>query len=191
VAIEGKRLGMNKNSERFYVITGGPGSGKTSLIEALRSRGYVCPAEAGRGVIQDQLTIEGRGLPWLDPLFFAELMLSWDMRSYREVEEASGPVFFDRGVADVMGYLRLVGIPVPEHIRNAAATFRYNSSVFVAPPWREIFHQDNERKQDFKEAVRTYEALVAMYRDLNYELHEIPRCSIEERVKFLLDRIKA
>ena len=40
---------------------------------------------------------------------FAELMLSWEMRSYRMAEETTGPVFFDRGVTDLIGYLNLVG----------------------------------------------------------------------------------
>ncbi|MGX9177335.1 AAA family ATPase [Mesorhizobium sp. BHbdii] len=47
-------------------------------------------------------------------------MLSWELRSYRAAVEKNGPVFFDRGVPDTLGYLRLTGLPVPDHIRNAA-----------------------------------------------------------------------
>jgi len=176
-------------NDRFHIVTGGPGSGKTSLIDALRHRGYHCSVEAGRGIIQDQVKVDGQALPWRDPLLFAELMLCWEMRSYKSAEENAGPVFFDRGVPDVLGYLRLVGTLAPEHIHNAAREFRYSSKVFVAPPWRDIFQQDRERKQDFDEAVRTYDALVATYADLNYKLVEIPRCPTEERVSFVLDQI--
>ena len=182
---------MNADSNRFFVITGGPGSGKTSLIRALKERGLSCTAEAGRGIIQDQLQIEGRALPWNDPLLFAELMLSWDMRSYHEAEGIAGLVIFDRGVPDVLGYLRLVGISVPEHVHNAVRTFRYSPVVFVAPPWREIFHPDNERKQDFDEAVRTHNALIATYTDLNYRLVEIPRLPVPDRATFVMNQIKS
>ena len=41
----------------FYVLTGGPGSGKTTLIEALRSAGFTTTTEAGRAIIRDQLEI--------------------------------------------------------------------------------------------------------------------------------------
>ena len=62
--------------ERFHVITGGPGSGKTSLIDALARAGHAHTVEAGRAIIQDQRAIDGPALPWRDPLAFAELMLS-------------------------------------------------------------------------------------------------------------------
>jgi predicted ATPase len=180
---------QNNNGQSFYVVTGGPGSGKTSLVDALCRRGYPRSVEAGRGVIQDQMAVGGRALPWEDHLLFAELMLCWEMRSYHIAEELSGPVFFDRGGPDVLGYLRLAGASAPLHIHKAAQLFRYNRVVFLAPPRPEIFCQDRERKQDFEEAVRTHDAMVVTYTALNYELVELPRASVEEEVDFVLDCI--
>ena len=128
-------------------------------------------------------------MPWSDPALFAAMMLCWEMRSYHIAQHQTGPVFFDRGVPDVLGYLRLLRLPVPEHMQKAAHTFRYNRRVFIAPPWQEIFRQDRERKQDFDEAARTYDALVLTYTELDYGLVEIPRAPIDERVRFLLDNI--
>jgi predicted ATPase len=179
------------SSERFHVITGGPGSGKTSLIEALARAGYARTVEAGRAIIQDQIAIDGHALPWRDPLAFAELMLAWELRSYGMAESMTGPVFFDRGVTDLVGYLTLVGRPVPAHVSRAAERFRYNRRVFVAPPWPEIYGQDAERKQTPEEAVRTYEALVAAYSSCDYELVSLPLVPVEERVRFVLDDIGA
>jgi predicted ATPase len=179
---------MNQG-ERFFVLTGGPGAGKSAVIDALWQAGYERFVEAGRGIIQDQVAIEGRALPWLDPQFFAELMLSWDMRSYHIAERKTGPVFFDRGIVDVIGYLRLLGLPVPRHMEKAAEIFRYNRRVFIAPPWEEIFAQDKERKQDFAEAVRTYEAMLAVFRHYGYELIEIPRMTVEERMRFVVKNV--
>jgi len=184
--LEKGELRLTRNSERFFVITGGPGAGKTTLIHALAEAGYATTIEAGRAIIQEQAASGGQALPWTDPLLFAELMLSWDVRSYRMAEQFEGPVFFDRGVLDVLGYLRLVGKPMPTHMERAAREFRYNQRVFVAPPWKEIFGQDNERKQDFAEAVKTYEAM-SIYTEFGYELIELPRVSVEDRVRFVLN----
>ena len=177
-----------ENHERFFVLTGGPGSGKSTLIDALERAGFLRSLEAGRGIIQEQAGIGGPAVPWNDRGLFAELMLCWEMRSYRMAQQQAGPVFFDRGVPDVVGYLRLSKLPVPAYFEKAAETFRYNRRVFIAPPWQEIFQQDRERKQDFAEAVRTYEVLAETYQALGYELMELPRVSVTERVRFILQK---
>lgn len=175
--------------ERFHVITGGPGSGKTTLIEALARAGHARTVEAGRAIIQEQMAIDGPALPWRDPALFAELMLSWEMRSHRAASRRDGPVFFDRGVPDLGGYWRLIGDAVPSHVIKAAERCRYNRRVFVAPPWPEIFTQDSERKQTLEEAERTFDAVTSAYRDFGYELITLPRTSVEERMRFVLGRV--
>jgi predicted ATPase len=116
-------------------------------------------------------------------------MLSWEMRSHHMAREQPGPVYFDRGVPDVVGYLRSLRLPVPKHMGRAAETFRYARQVFVAPPWPEIFHQDFERKQSLDEAVRTYESLVKTYVGYGYELVEVPRLPVPERVRFVIENV--
>jgi predicted ATPase len=175
--------------KRFFVVTGGPGSGKSTLLAALAEAGWSCSAEAGRGIIQDQVAIGGPALPWSDPSAFAELMLSWEMRSYRMASARPGRSLFDRGVPDVVGYLRLAGRPVPAHVDRAARTFRYNRRVFLAPPWPEIFRQDAERKQDLDEAARTCEAMIAAYADYGYELVTLPRAPVPQRIRFMIERM--
>ena len=171
---------------RFFVLTGGPGSGKTTLLDALAAAGYTCTVEAGRAIIQHQQAIDGPALPWKDPALFAQMMLSWEMRSYDLAAQQSAAVFFDRGVPDVIGYLRLSGLPVPPHMEAAARRLRYNPRVFIAPPWPEIFSQDRERRQDYAESERTYEAMLATYRDYGYELVTLPRGSVQQRLEFVL-----
>lgn len=173
----------------LYIISGGPGSGKSTLLKALAQHGFPCMPEAGRAIIQHQLSIGGTALPWADRSLFAELMLSWDIRSYYDALELNKPVLFDRGIPDVMGYLRLSNLPVPPHIEKAAHTYRYHQRVFIAPPWQEIFTQDAERKQSFNEAQATYNALSAVYIELGYELLPLPFASVEERVQFVLKNL--
>lgn len=175
---------MSEN-DRFFIVTGGPGSGKSTLIEALAAHGVSRMPEAGRAIIQDQVAIGGTALPWADRLAFAELMLSWEMRSYRAAQALSGPVIFDRGVPDVIGYLKLSGLAVPPHVEQAARRFRYHHRVLIAPPWPAIFTQDAERKQSIEEAEATYRAMVDVYSGLGYELVALPLAPIPERVRFV------
>ncbi|MEG1213220.1 MAG: AAA family ATPase, partial [Leclercia sp.] len=78
-----------------FILTGGPGSGKSTIIDTIIKRGFWCSKEAGRGVIQDQVNIGGDALPWANQAAFAELMLSWEMRSWHEAEGQTQPCFFD------------------------------------------------------------------------------------------------
>lgn len=176
-------------SDRFFVVTGGPGSGKTTLLHALAERGFRRMPEAGRAIIRDQVRIGGPALPWGDRARFAELMLAWEMRSWHEASGLPGPVLFDRGVPDVIGYLDVCGLPVPAHARRAAQTFRYARTVFVAPPWREIFVGDAERKQSFAEAEATHAAMLRAYGALGYRAVALPFAPVAERAAFVAEQI--
>lgn len=159
------------------------------MIDVLAGRGFARSIEAGRGIIQDQVTIGGSALPWAEPRAFAELMLCWEMRSYHMARHHGGLTIFDRGVPDVIGYLRLMKLPVPVHMDNAAKHFRYNRRVFVAPPWPAIFKQDAERKQSLEEAEATYHAMVETYSRYGYELISLPLAPIEDRVQFVIKHL--
>lgn len=179
------------DDDAFFVITGGPGAGKTTLLSALAAEGYATAPEGGRAIIRDQVAIDGPGLPWRDRALFAELMLTWDMRSHAEARGQGGITLFDRGVPDVAGYLALSGLAIPAHVAQAARQLRYRRLVFAAPPWREIFAGDAERKQDFAEAERTFAAVTGAYRAFGYEPVELPRAGVAERVAFVRARIAA
>jgi len=177
------------SGDRFTIITGGPGAGKTSLIDELRRRGFAGMQEAGRAIIRDQTLIGGRALHTADAALFAELMLAWEMRSYRiAADDAAPAVFFDRGIPELTGYMRLIGRPVPAHVEAAARVFRYRPRVFIAPPWPEIYGTDAERKQDFAEAVATFEAVRAAYVGYGYEPVTLPLDPVGDRADFVLAR---
>ena len=116
-------------------------------------------------------------------------MLARDMENHAAMRAASGPVFFDRGVPELVGYFPLVGLETPEHFRRAAERYRYNETVFIAPPWPEIYAHDAERKQSLGEMQRSYEAAARIYPDLGYRLVELPRAPVEARVAFVLERV--
>jgi predicted ATPase len=76
-------------------------------------------------------------------------------------------------------------------MREAAQVRRYNRTVFIAPPWPAIFTQDDERKQTPEEAERTYHAMTRVYAEYGYALLELPRASVAERVRFVLQHAGA
>lgn len=176
-------------TSRLHVVTGGPGSGKSTLIAALAAAGIATSAEVGRQIIREQVAAGGDALPWADERAFAELMVTREVAAHRAALAVGEPVVLDRGVPDVVGFLRVSGLRVPNHIDAAARTCRYHPRVFIAPFWAAIYTADAERRQTAAIAEATHDVMVSTYRDYGYRLVELPRASVAERVAFVSARL--
>lgn len=162
------------------------GSGKTSLILALAEAGLAVSQESGRAIIREQQAQGGTALPWLDPRLFARCMQDRELQAYRAARATGDKVFFDRGLPDVIGYLRLSGLTVPAALMRAARCLRYQPQVFVLPHWPAIYHTDAERRQTAEQAQRTCDAMRQVYQELGYQLVEIPLLPLQQRRDFIL-----
>lgn len=177
----------------FYVITGGPGVGKTTLLEELKKRGMTVIPEIARTLIVEQQAIDGDALPWKNKKLYMEIMFHRSLESFEKVmndHNGINPIYFDRGFLDALCYASLEGIPVDLEMKTLTETNRYNNNVFILPPWQEIYHTDEQRKQDWNEAVFTYNKMIQTYRSYQYELVEVPKTSVSKRADFVLDVIK-
>lgn len=151
--------------------------------------GFSYAREEARQIIQEQMRAGENALPWSDREAYTKLMLQRSIESYCEHKAASRPVFFDRGIPDVLCYARLIGLRETHCIEEACRQYRYAPIVFLAPPWEEIYRTDNERKQDFIEAGRTFRQMAEVYRELGYESAELPRTTPGERAQFMVKRL--
>jgi len=174
----------------FYIITGGPGVGKTTLLEELRHRGYQYVEEVARNIIKEQMATDGDALPWKNTRKYSDLMLSRSIDSFIQHSTIKNLLFFDRGIPDTYGYEVLIGLKTSDHLKEAVAKYRYNPTVFLLPPWKEIYETDGERKQDFNEAVETHKVMQHVYKESEYNTVDVPCLPVQERAGFILDILK-
>lgn len=183
---------MKYQNDNFYILTGGPGVGKTSVLNELEKSGYIVMTETARAIIKEQMAIDGESLPWKNKESYMRLMLEASAESYREAISQNSflPLFFDRGILDAVCYARMVGLEVSDKIQQIAENYQYNRKVFVFPPWQDIYETDNERKQDWKEAKATYEAMKKTYQNYGYEIIEVPKDTVSARKDFIINCIE-
>ena len=170
------------NSSNRYIITGGPGSGKSSLLNALIEKGYQGFEEISRIVIREQHEINGDKLPWKNLADFAEICYE---RMSLQLNDCNPNnfCFYDRGLPDIIAYMRRGGLDV--HQKYFAQCSSYNNIVFIASPWREIFINDAERPESFEDSEEIYKFLKETYAELGFKIIELPKISISNRVKFI------
>src|SRR5262245_54106649 len=156
-----------------FVLTGGPGAGKTTTLKALAARGFQCVPDSARALIQQR---KAAGLsPRPAPAQFGAAMLQADMAQYQRTPVHDAPVFFERGVWDALGFFYLHGALSLAQVVRYIQAWPYNAVVFLLPPWPEIYIQDSERDQSFADAVAVYESVQEWYRRWGYQLVEVSR----------------
>ncbi len=175
-----------------YVITGTVGAGKTTLLDALiKATQYALIPEIARSLVQEQLACgDDAVLPWTNRPRFEELLLERRIEAFVKAP-VDRPCVCDRGIPETVAFFRSDGYDVPPRFAAASREFRYNPTVFCLPPWKEIYENRPERPQTFAQAVRIGELIVEVYRELGYDIVEVPIGSIEDRVACVTTLIEA
>lgn len=174
----------------FYVITGASGAGKSTLLQALGDKGFSVVREAALAVLQEQEQCGGSVHPSTDLQAFMNEVVKRNIDAYDAATSLPPPVFFDRGIPECLGHMRLLGLDVDPAYLAASATRRYADTVFVAEPWRDIYVCDQWRHAPFERAARSFDATVASYVEAGYTTCVLPRTSVEERIAFILEHVR-
>lgn len=185
------RFYFRKNVDnKIIVIIGGPGSGKSTIINYLTNKGFSCYPEISR-----QVTLEARekGIDQLfleQPLLFSELLLKGRINQFNSAKhEDSKFVFIDRGIPDVVAYMDFIGDTYPEIFAKACEEHRYDQ-IFLLPPWEEIYLSDNERYETYEQAVEIHKHLTKTYESYGYNLVDVPKDTVQNRVDFILNHLE-
>lgn len=173
------------------VITGGPGTGKTALVKELERLGYHCFHEIIREMTLEAKEQENSALTnplefVKDPLGFNRMLLRERIAQFEDASKLQvSPVFYDRGIPDVLGYMDYFGQAYDAEFTDPCRLHRYDR-VLLLPPWREIYTRDNERMESFEQACGIHDSLEAAYRKFGYQVDSLEPGTIEDRVSQVL-----
>ncbi len=173
------------------MLIGGPGTGKTTVLQELRERQYTCMPEVSREVT---LEAQKKGIEQLfltDPLLFSKMLMEGRERQYIEAEKSnSNMVFFDRGLPDIHAYMDYTKDEYPDIFIKKSKQYPYDF-VFLFKPWKLIYTSDNERYESFEQSEEIDQFLQNSYLKLGYKIIDVPFGSVDQRVNFILNRLKS
>ncbi|WP_010178318.1 AAA family ATPase [Aquimarina agarilytica] len=172
------------------VLSGGPSSGKTTLINELERLGKHCFHEVSRDLIREAQK-KGIAQPFLtQPEAFNTAILQSRLVQFKEADQVTEPYsFYDRGMLDVVAYMEYANQPIPESFLLECKAAIYDE-VFLLPPWSEIHIQDKERYETFEQAKTVFEHIKNTYLSYGYAIIEVPFGTVTDRVLFILNHCK-
>jgi len=175
-------MSIDKN---WYVITGGPSSGKTTVLNELAKLGYIIYPEAARVLIDEEIA-KGKSIEEIrgnEAEFQRKaLMIKIEVEKRAPKDKI---VFFDRAIPDSIAYYQICGLD-PKEVFKFCQEKRYRKIFFFE---QLPFENDYARVEDSKTIKKLTRLLKESYENLGYEVINIPAISAEDRVQKILSEI--
>lgn len=174
---------MNKK----ILITGGPGTGKTELIKGLENEGHNCEHEIVRKITEEA---QKKGVDQFflkDPIEFSKRLMTLRLDQFKKTQNTKY-TFFDRGVHEIIAYLNFLNIEFENKFFEQTKGIIYDY-VFILPPWKEIYKNDNARYESYEESVKIHEEICNIYKILNVNLITLDKTTVKKRIASILKSI--
>jgi predicted ATPase len=151
----------------------------------LRTRGFTIGEDAARSIIRER-KLAGLS-PRPDDQTFAQQIFEKELETYDTL--INTPSFFERGLVEAVGSLFGVGALTRDDANRLLREYRYQT-IFIFPPWEEIYTIDEERDHRFDYSERVYVSILNLYLRHDYEPIEVIKGTVEERANFILNHIR-
>ena len=180
---------MSEGENYRFVITGGPGSGKSSLVCELAKSGFIVYPDIARHLMEEGMEAPINMEQPSSSGQFSRIVLEERIQQHM-AGEGSGICFYDRAIPDNLGFSTYLDLPPSKQLLKALSDYNYNRNVFILPPWKSIYVRDKIRLENFQTASEIYECIKTAYVDYGYNPIEVPKMPIEKRLGFILDILR-
>ncbi len=179
---------VNKEPEKtnWYIITGGPSTGKSKTIDHLAFLGYLIRPEVARILIDDELS-KGRTIEEIrhDDKKFEHQILKIKIET-ETIAPKKDLIFWERGMPDSIVYLKKYKCDFDLAVKLSKD--RRYKGIFILD-LLPSYEKDYARTENRQKAKEIHEALYDCYTELGYNVIRVPVLSISERVQFILKNI--
>lgn len=173
------------NCANRYVLTGGPCTGKTTLLNFLGRKGYQTVPEAATIIMQEE-RVKGNLRPWDDLIHFQNILLNKQLELESKLQMFPH-AFVDRGTLDGLAYFKLFNIQPPGELVKMARENRY-AGVFMLD-FLPFYNLEGVRFESARSAQKIQNLLRQTYQDFGCQILEVPVMDVAARAEFILSRL--
>ena len=168
------------------VISGGPGGGKTTIINALNQLGYFCYDEISRDLIEKGIKSGKQNLFVEDPIKFSDTLWKKREEQYKNsiIQKKYDKVFFDRSLIDITSYLEFIG-KRNINLEKKLINFNYDV-VFLVKPNKKNYRKDSIRYEDYNESIKIHNILKKNYQ-IQFKTINVPYRKLSKRLNFIIE----
>ncbi len=183
-----KGLWASMNKIKKYIITGGPYSGKSSVVRLFERRGMQVLHETARLLIledQERKKIDPSYsylYPWEDQTIFCRRC--HERQVEREKHLTGDMVILDRSIIDNLAYATVAGIALDPKIYKDIADAGYEKRVFFFEKLKG-YNIDEQRKDSVEQVNEVHKEIYRVYNTLGFEIIPIPHFSDNEEINII------
>ena len=181
-----KSITNDTKQTNWYVITGGPSTGKTTIIDLLEKKGYKTTIEHARHYI-DTMHDDGQTVEEIRSNKRKFQLGVLDMQIEQEASlNKEDMVFLDRAIPDAQAYYQFLKLDYDEKLTKAIKEVSYKK-IFILD--RLPFTKDYARTENEEDQKNIHQLIIDVYKNLGFPIVFVPVLPPLERVKYLLNNL--
>lgn len=176
----------HKIENNWYVITGGPSSGKTTTVNLLKDRGYLTTIENARHFLDTQ-RLKGKTVEEIkqNQREFQRRVLQLQIHQEKQMSPKV-QIFLDRAIPDALAYYRFLNLELDDTLLKAINQAWYKK-VFIMDPLPLV--NDYARLENEEGQKKLHQLITEVYESLSFPVQHVPVLPAEERVDFILKNL--
>ena len=169
-----------------YILTGGPGTGKSSILLELEHRGEYIIAECATDTIRHQQAL-GNLEPWKNK-DFQDWILELQLQRERNIPQGIERAFIDRGILDGAAYYIKDERNYSAKLKRAIKGMEYEKKAFLIENLGSCLKTE-VRRETLEESIQLEKIIERLYTEHGYEIVRIGPGTLEERTERILQSI--